>query len=229
MCGTLCAPARADEHTCLQLAWLPHACHSRSAIAASHLPGARQLVAIRCAKRSGMRHLLCTREHPCALARTRGTLCAAARARAHAWLQLAWLQRVQALGQRDRSASPARPSPALGAAFAPPVKRFSSARSASTTLYNQLCAARARSCCGCAKSSGMRHLLRTHEHVCARVRARGTLCAAARAHAHAWLQLARLRHWQCCGSAVAALHQLGRRRHCDQRPPRLTTRLGKAR
>jgi hypothetical protein len=49
----------------------------------------------RCAKLSGMRHLLRTREHPCAPVRTRGTQCAPAGANAHAWLQLAWLRRIQ--------------------------------------------------------------------------------------------------------------------------------------
>ncbi len=56
------------------------------------------------------------------------------------------------------------------------------------------------------------HLLRTREHVCARVRTRGTLCAPARADAHTWLQLAWLRHAHRCGSD--RYRGTSRRREC---------------
>jgi hypothetical protein len=104
----------------------------------------RQLVQCGCAKSSRRRHLLCTREHPCAPVRTRGNLCAPARASAHAWLQLACSAVVRAvIPQRVRGASPARPSPASRATFG----ASRNAYGANTARYKQLRGAPARSQC----------------------------------------------------------------------------------
>jgi hypothetical protein len=108
----------------------------------------------------------------------------------------------------------------------PPPRPAPPARGCSPHCHDEL---RHRSYCDVLNNPGMRHLLRTREHVCARVRTCGTLCAPAGASAHAWLQLAWLRHAHRCGNAVAALKQPGRRRRRQQRPPRPATRLGYAR
>jgi hypothetical protein len=108
--------------------------------------------------------------------------------------------------------------------------RLGSARSASTTRYKQLRAAAARLLCNqCVKSCGMRHLLRTLEHVCARVCTCAHRCAILAASAHAWLQLAWLRHAQRCRSVVTALRLPGRRQRGEQRSPCHATRVDNAR
>ncbi len=250
-CAQLLAPVR--TRGCSWLDWRTRTDAGSSAFAALHLPGRRrrqqqrppglatrlgnarsasatlynQLRAAparsqRCAKSPGMRHLRRTREHACARVGTCGTLCAPARASAHAWLQLAELRHDQqcssstaALHLRGRRLRCEQRSPLLAT-------RVGDARSASSTCYNQRPAAPARS------HSDVRNRLECGTG-CAPVSTCGTLCAAARASAHAWLQLAWLRHTHRSGSAVAGLHLSGRRRHCEQRSPRLATRLGSAR
>jgi hypothetical protein len=157
------------------------------------------------------------------------TRCAPPGASARAWLQLAWLRRVCRCGSaiaalhlhygKPRQRCEQR-SPRLATRSSNAADRFRF-----ITRYYQLRAAPACSQCE------LRNRLECGT-CCACASTYGHVYALARANAHAWLQLAWLRH-AACGTTMqqrtlAALHLPGRRRRCEQRSPRLATRYTNA-